>query len=352
MRHPNYIGVQVVADRLTVRETECLEDAVTTVNGLQSQFVVREVLRKIELPATRALVKQRASFDALERRAKKDRVFCVTPRRFRGNEFQTANERCSLLTIDDWEDNYAPPGLETYLIYQFAFAFVCWAANHASDNALTHEDTRGCRMDFCENKDDIKRGMMAGYLCGECADEMERLGASKRQIEAIRRILHYVHTAATGCREQVNWDEAFVVMRFQPGSEHQRAFEEAIRPALEAVGIQVTRGDDLVQSRPILEKLLEQMKRARFIVAKVDAKRMNIFYELGFAMGANKDVLLISTDKDFDLPSDLSNWECLIYRTGDYGGLKDEIIKFFENNYHRQRYKMTSTTSQHGVVSG
>jgi hypothetical protein len=64
---------------------------------------------------------------------------------------------------------------------------------------------------------------------------------------------------------------------------------------------------------------------------------MNIFYELGFAMGADKDVLLISSEEGFELPSDLSNWECLRYPAGDYTALKDRIIQFFEGNYHRRR---------------
>jgi len=59
-------------------------------------------------------------------------------------------------------------------------------------------------------------------------------------------------------------------------------------------------------------------KSARVIVAKVDAKRLNIYYELGLAMGYKKDVLLVSEEKWTNrLPSDLSNWECLTYPKGN-----------------------------------
>lgn len=94
-------------------------------------------------------------------------------------------------------------------------------------------------------------------------------------------------------------------------------------------------GDDVVQSRPLLEKVTEQIKQARFIVAKVDHERMNIYHELGFAMGANKDVLLVS-EQEFRLPSDLSNWNCLTYPLGDHAALRSSIVKFFEDNYHRK----------------
>jgi hypothetical protein len=155
---PHSIGVQVVAEGLTARETECLERAISAINGLQSQFLVRDAIRKITLPGKRSLLKEDASFDALLRRAKKDRLFCVTSRSFAGNEFQLADERCSLLTIDDWEDKYAPPSLHTYIVYQFAFAFLTWAADNVSDNILTHKKTIGCRMDYCRNKRELKLG--------------------------------------------------------------------------------------------------------------------------------------------------------------------------------------------------
>lgn len=63
-------------------------------------------------------------------------------------------------------------------------------------------------------------------------------------------------------------------------------------------------------------------------------ERMNVYYELGYAMGANKDVLLVS-ERELHLPSDLSNWECLTYPSGVYQTLRHRIAKFFQDNYHR-----------------
>ena len=97
--------VQVVAESLTRRERSSLDAAIQAVNGLQSQFVVSVRIRPIQLPGKR-FAKVSSSFDTLERRAKQVRIFCVTPRPFRTNEFQLVNERCSLLTISDWEELY------------------------------------------------------------------------------------------------------------------------------------------------------------------------------------------------------------------------------------------------------
>ena len=333
---PHAIGVQVLAEGLTARETEHLERAISAVNGLQSQFVVREAIRKITLPGKRD-VKEDASFDALWRRAKKDRLFCVTTRSFPGNEFQTADERCSLLTIDDWEENYAPPSLQTYIVYQFAFAFLTWAADHVSDKVLTHKKTVGCRMDYCRNKRELKLGMLAGYICPECKGHLRQLDAMPAQVNAIERILGYVQAASKGLdRTGEDWNSAFVVMRFSESDENQAAFERGIKPGLRDVGIVARRADDVIESRPLLEKITSQILSSRFIVAKVDAKRLNIYYELGLAMGYKKDVLLVSEQKWTNrLPSDLSNWECLTYPKGDYAALRRKIAKFYRDTYAR-----------------
>jgi hypothetical protein len=107
------------------------------------------------------------------------------------------------------------------------------------------------------------------------------------------------------------------------------------KPRLRDVGIIAQRADDVIESRPLLEKISRQILRARFVVAKVDVNRMNIYYELGLAMGRKKDVLLVSEQELVKrLPSDLSNWECLTYPKGDYAVLRRRVAKYYRDNYH------------------
>jgi len=170
------IFVVPFAEDLTIREGECFRRAIEVVNGLQAEFRVQEPVRQIHLLGKRNLLKEDASFDALYKRAKDRHAFRITPRGFQGNEFQTADERCSLLSLADWEEEYAPPSLQTYIVYQFAFAFLTWAAGHVSDKALTDKKTIGCRMDYCRDKHDLKLGMLAGYICPVAADICPSLG--------------------------------------------------------------------------------------------------------------------------------------------------------------------------------
>ncbi|TKJ37225.1 hypothetical protein CEE36_11215 [candidate division TA06 bacterium B3_TA06] len=61
---------------------------------------------------------------------------------------------------------------------------------------------------------------------------------------------------------------------------------------------------------------------------------MNVYFELGFSMGSDKDVLLISEEElVLNLPSDLRNWERLTYKKGDCEGLKEKVSRFFIDNY-------------------
>ena len=149
------------------------------------------------------------------------------------------------------------------------------------------------------------------------------------QIDAIERILSYVQSAAKGYDDMPDeWDTAFVVMRFAE-DDNRLAYERGIKPGLRDVGIAAHRADDVVESRPLLEKITLQIIRARFIVAKVDVNRMNVYYELGLAMGARRNVLLVSEQSLVKrLPSDLSNWECLTYPKSDYAELRRRVAKF------------------------
>jgi hypothetical protein len=166
---------------------------------------------------------------------------------------------------------------------------------------------------------------------------MRQLDATPRQIESIERILDYVRLASKGDNQQIeDWHSVFVVMRFSDDrDENQTAYEEAIVPGLRKVGLRATRADDQVQPRPLLEKVTQQIASARFILAKVDVERMNVYYELGLAMGQKKEVLLVSEQSKVKmLPSDLTNWECLTYPRGNYAVLRQRVAVFYRQNYH------------------
>jgi hypothetical protein len=160
------------------------------------------------------------------------------------------------------------------------------------------------------------------------------LGTSKDALNAICRILSHVRAEAIGRPILTDPSKAFVVMRFSHNDENDNSYKHGIKPGLEAAGIVVERADNIVSSSQILDKIRKYIDRCRFIVAKVDVNNLNVYFELGLAMGADKDVLLISErELSLNLPSDLRNWNCLTYTKGDYEELKEKVCKFYLDNY-------------------
>ena len=101
-------------------------------------------------------------------------------------------------------------------------------------------------------------------------------------------------------------------MRFTHNDENDNAWKYGIKAGLEAAGFNPVRADDQVESRQILEKISKQLNKSRLVIAKVDENNLNVYFELGLAMGLDKDVLLVSESSlVLNLPSDLRNWECL-----------------------------------------
>lgn len=261
----------------------------------------------------------------------------ITEKPFNDNWF--SHEECdfSIITTDDWESHFAPPSLCAYLVYQIAQATVSFEADlrESMEMKMTHERAEGCMFDFCFKKSDIKLGMVAGTICLQCRSALLKYGISEKALNAIERMLLYVRSEAIGKPIMFNENEAFIVMRFSNNDENDHAYEYGIKHALEDLKIKCIRADERVVSGQLLQKVRQNIERCRLIVAKVDSNNLNVYFELGLAMGLDKDVLLISEeDLVIQLPTDLKNWECLTYSKGNYEQLKQRIINYYKDNYH------------------
>lgn len=262
----------------------------------------------------------------------------ITQKAFDDNWFLHANNKYSVITICDWEEKFAPPSLVSYLIYQIAQASLGFYAglNEGLAIRLGHEEnTEGCLFDFCLNKDDIKYGIAASRICLRCRGTLLQFGIEEKIIESIEKMLSYVRSEIIGKPMIFNSDAAFVVMKFSKNDENDNAYEYGIKAALNELNIECIRADKILNSGQLLEKIKKLIKENRFIIIKVDSENLNIYFELGFAMGINKEVLLISDEELLNkLPSDLKNLECLTYTRGNYRELKEKIIKYYQQNYH------------------
>lgn len=312
-----------------------INDSIKTINGLQKYFFY--FLENEEVDNINDLQKPLNWSAFKHNHSNAQNKIYITERPFDDNWFSHEERKFSIITVSDWEQVFSPPSLKCYLIYQIAQASINFEAdiNEDMEMRMVHQRAEGCLFDFCVQKSDIKLGMLAGCICPTCKATLLRYGIFDSAIDAIERMIDYVRSSAIGKIKLCNFHDAFVVMRFTENDENDNAYKYGICDALKKLGINVNRADKTIESGQILKKIVSAIKRDRFIIIKVDSNNLNVYFELGLAMGLNKDILLICEQGAIkNLPSDLNNFECLTYKKGNYEMLSEKIIKFFNDNYH------------------
>lgn len=261
----------------------------------------------------------------------------ITEKSFDDNWFSHESSFFAVISTYDWESSFSPPSLKAYIVYQIAQAALTFEADLEENVVLNivHFQAQGCMFDFCQDKNEIKLGMVSGSICPTCRSTLRTYGVSEEALVAIERILNCVRLEAIGKPVLQESNKAFVVMRFTKHDENDNAYQYGIIPALEDIGIKHFRADSRVLSAQLLDQIKSEISKSRFVIAKVDEENLNVYFELGLSMGLGKDVLLVSCeDLIIKLPTDLRNWECLTYPKGDYETLRSNIRKFFQDNYH------------------
>src|SRR5436853_1446104 len=313
-----------------------IKDTVAIVNASQNYFFLQFQDIPTSINDREPIIRVDSLQDRLLASKQAGHLICITSRSLEDNWFSHEYRECSIITTYDWEEVFAPPSLRSYLLYQIAQSLIVFEAELTEEMLLrlVHEPPKGCAHDLCIEKPTIKLGMVAGNLCLSCEGLLLQYGMDKNAIDAIRRILSVVRDEAVGRPKVLDYASAFIVMRFSHNDENDNAYRYGISPGLSDVGIKVHRGNDTVRSNQILDQVLRSIERSRFIVAKVDSDNLNVYFELGAAMGLGKDVLLISESSlVLNLPSDLRNWECLIYERGNYEQLRQRVAKFYRDNF-------------------
>jgi hypothetical protein len=94
----------------------------------------------------------------------------------------------------------------------------------------------------------------------------------------------------------------FVVMPFH--SLFGVEYEKVIRPAIEEVGLECVRGDEIYTEQAILQDIWKSIRQARVIVAELSGRNPNVMYEIGLAHAIGKPIVLLTRNQE-DMPFDL-----------------------------------------------
>lgn len=123
-----------------------------------------------------------------------------------------------------------------------------------------------------------------------------------------------------------------------------------IKKALNNNGFVCNRSDEIQANKPIMNKILNEIMKAHYIIADLTQQNANVFYELGIAHTFKdpQNIILISQNRN-DIPFDIRHISNIIYDPENPKYLTSNILKGLEeSNYLFGFYE---ALQQKGILS-
>jgi hypothetical protein len=99
-----------------------------------------------------------------------------------------------------------------------------------------------------------------------------------------------------------------------PLSAREMESYDAVRSACERLGLRAVRGDEQNISGSILPVIIKEISQSRFVIANLNGRNPNVFYEMGIAQALGKDVLMFAHQKVMQqLPFDIAHQRIIFY---------------------------------------
>lgn len=106
-----------------------------------------------------------------------------------------------------------------------------------------------------------------------------------------------------------------------------------LKKSLNDNGYVCNRADEILGSKPIMNKVLNEILRAHYVIADLTNQNPNVFYELGIAH-TFKDAqnIVLITQKVADIPFDIRHINNIIYDPGNMKYLTSSVIQTLNDN--------------------
>jgi hypothetical protein len=128
------------------------------------------------------------------------------------------------------------------------------------------------------------------------------------------------------------------IFMIMPYSEGYAFFEKIQAVVKESVGFSCIRADHVHASgHELLSKIHLLIDRAELVIAEISSQSPNVFYEVGYAVGTQKPILLLVKDGT-NIPTDLKGIETVSYKDD-----KEGTDKFRNNLKQHLRLQLNST---------
>lgn len=131
-----------------------------------------------------------------------------------------------------------------------------------------------------------------------------------------------------GINYQVIQEKEDKVFLITPFHETYRQEHLAIKEACGMLGLACVRGDEVFKEGNILKHIVEQILSARYVIANLNGRNPNVYYEVGIAQCLGKSVVLVSSGFE-EIPFDLQSQRILTFV--DLKELKAKLyVKLFQ----------------------
>ena len=117
---------------------------------------------------------------------------------------------------------------------------------------------------------------------------------------------------------------AFIMMSISSDDPELEDSLQAIKRASAQHGINGVRVDEIEHSKKITDVILEKLKVSRFLVCDITNERPNVYYELGYAHGIGKEVILVAKEGTI-LHFDIKDYNVIFYK--NYSDLENRVAK-------------------------
>lgn len=326
----NGMVISIIYNDKTERITKMIDDIVDLLNGVQKYF---HFVKK----TTDVFKDSVIDWKSFSRRYKQTDLYeiHITDFPFYDNYFSHENHNYSVITVNGWEENFYPPSLKSYVMYQIAQAAMVFEAELSERviSSMEHQEARGCMFDFCGNKSDIKLGINSGIICDDCIEQLRRYNVEENAIRAIKTILYYVRKEA----ETVNKKSVDIVDKKKQEKKYMKSdnknifivhghtndLKYQVSNLLRKIGLNpIILSEQTHSCRSIMEEIERHGNRASAAVVlftpddfgnvktaeeKNPRARQNVVLEAGYFMGllGRDKVILVKSDNSIEMPSDL-----------------------------------------------
>jgi len=128
----------------------------------------------------------------------------------------------------------------------------------------------------------------------------------------------------------------FGVKRLPDGTviDHEDVYRGGVRPALERLGVQALRADELVGGAIIMKSLFASLVSSDVMIVDITGSNPNVMYGLGVRHALRRNVTVMIMAAGGRIPYNLSYSRVLFYEVDEAGRLREASAGRFQEALH------------------